>query len=154
VKLQKLLHRNNILLDINSDTKTDVITQMGKYLASLYNIPDPEMIIQKIIEREGEMSTGIGYAIALPHARVSGVEDVHVIVARTSENIEFDAIDEQPVRLLFMVVSPLNTPEHTKILSTISHIIGHSEIRKRLINAENVDTFLQILIDGENEQGL
>jgi fructose-specific phosphotransferase system IIA component len=152
VKLQDILQKSAVLLDIKAADKKELLTQMAAYLASLYTLKDPAMISQQILNRETEMSTGIGFGIAIPHARVDGVERVYLIVGRSVQGIEFDAIDENPVQLIFMMVSPKNTSEeHTKVLSAISKIMSVREVREKLVAATSVDDFLAALIEGENK---
>jgi mannitol/fructose-specific phosphotransferase system IIA component (Ntr-type) len=152
VRLQDILPKNGILLDLKAQGKTDLLSQMGNYLASLYNLGNTEMIEKKLLERETEMSTGIGFGIAIPHARVNGIDRVYIISARTAENIEYEAIDEQPVRLVFMLISPANTTtEHTMVLSALSRTMSYEEVRTSLLKAPDVDTYHQVIAQSENK---
>jgi mannitol/fructose-specific phosphotransferase system IIA component (Ntr-type) len=152
VKIQDIIQKNAILPDLKAIDKTDLLKQMAYYLASLYTLKDPAMITQRILDREAEMTTGIGFGIAIPHARIEGIEKVYMIVGRCINGIEFAAIDENPVQILFMLISPKNTSEeHTKILSSLSKIMSVSDIRQRMIEAASVDEFLAVLTEGENK---
>jgi mannitol/fructose-specific phosphotransferase system IIA component (Ntr-type) len=152
VKLQDTLPKNGILLDLQAQSKTDLLTQMGNYLASLYDLQIPDGIVSKLLERENEMSTGIGFGIAIPHARISGIDHVYMIAARCATDIEYEAIDEQPVRLVFMLLSPSNTStEHTKILSALSRTMQYEEVRTSLLKAPDIEQFYQVLAQSENK---
>jgi PTS system fructose-specific IIC component len=152
VKIQQLLQKNGILVDLKSTSKADTLTQMGNYLASLYDLKQQDEIVRKISERESEMSTGIGFGIAIPHARISGIDRLYIIAARIPEGIEFNAIDEQPVFLVFMMVSPTGTSaDHTRILSSLSRIMSYEEIRRKLLEADSAESFLEILTQGEDK---
>jgi mannitol/fructose-specific phosphotransferase system IIA component (Ntr-type) len=61
VKIQDVLQKNGIITNLEPTGKTELLTQMARYLASLYDLKDQEFIIRKILDREAEMSTGIGY---------------------------------------------------------------------------------------------
>jgi mannitol/fructose-specific phosphotransferase system IIA component (Ntr-type) len=125
---------------------------MGKYLASLYDVKDQDLIVRKILDREAEMSTGIGYGIAIPHARIEGIDRVFMIAGRTVKGIDFNSIDEQPVHLVFMMLSPSNaTSEYTQLLSSLSRIMSYEEIRSSLVETDDPEKFLDVIIRGENK---
>jgi mannitol/fructose-specific phosphotransferase system IIA component (Ntr-type) len=125
---------------------------MGKYLSTLYDIKDQDMIVRKILDRETEMSTGIGLGIAIPHARIEGIDRLYMIAGRSVKGIDFNAIDEQPVHLLFMMLSPANaSSQYTNILSSLSRIMSYEEIRNSLIESDDAEKFLGILCAGENK---
>ncbi len=152
MKVQDLLQKNAILIDLNSIDKREVLTQMARFMASLYGLQDGDGISQKILERESDMSTGIGYGIAIPHARISGIDRLYMVAARHKNGIEFNAIDEQPVHLLFMMISPMNTSaEHTQILSSLSRIMSYEDVRKKLLNVNTAEQFLDVIIKSENK---
>ena len=152
MKIQDLLQKNCIITDIKGVDKSEVLSQMARYMASLYNLANPDQIVTKILEREADMSTGIGYGIAIPHARLGNIERLYMIAARSIQGIEFNAIDEQPVHLLFMMISPSNTStEHTQILSSLSRVMSYEDMRIKLMDAETAEVFLDTLIKGENK---
>jgi mannitol/fructose-specific phosphotransferase system IIA component (Ntr-type) len=152
VKIQDLLEKNGILLDISRSEKNEVLLLMATFIANRYGLPDGEDIAAKIIEREMDISTGIGYGIAIPHARISGIDRLYLIVGRSIAGIDFNAIDELPVNLLFMMLSPKNTSaEHTQILSNISRIMSYEEVRTRLLEVQTVEQFFEVIVKSENK---
>lgn len=152
MKIQEVLFKNAILINLKAQSKNDLLTQMGKFLASIHNIKDSDALVRKILEREAEVSTGIGFGIGIPHARTDMVEHVCMVAGRCVEGIEFDALDEQPVNLLFMLASPAgNSDDHRTVLSSLSKIMCYEEMRNNLLAANDAETFLKIIIDGENK---
>lgn len=152
MKIQDLLQKNAILPDIRQKGKSEVLQLMAIFMATLYGLPDGEDIARKIIEREADMSTGIGYGIAIPHARIPGIDRLYLVVGRSLEGIEFKAIDELPVQLLFMMLSPKNTSaEHTQILSTLSRVMSYEEVRTKLLEAKNAEQMLDLIVKSENK---
>ncbi len=152
MKIQDLLQKNAILPDITLTEKNEVLSTMANFMATLYGLPDGEGIAQKIIEREAEISTGIGYGIAIPHARITGIDRLYLSVGRSLKGIEFKAIDEQPVHLLFMMLSPKNTSsEHTQILSKLSRIMSYEEVRTKMLEAKTAEQMMDIIIKSENK---
>jgi fructose-specific phosphotransferase system IIA component len=151
VKLQDLLKKSHCILDLKARDKVDVITQMSRYLGSCFGLAGDEMIVQKTLEREAEISTGIGFGIAIPHCRIDTVPTSCMVAARCSENIDFNSIDELPVRLVFLMASPANTTtEHSQILTALSRVLVVEQTRQRLLDAPTADEFLAAIIDGEN----
>jgi fructose-specific phosphotransferase system IIA component len=152
VKIRDLLQKNSILIDLQGTDKSEIIAQMARYLASINNLPDPDSIARKILEREADMSTGIGLGIAIPHARVDKTERVYMAAARSVKGIDFAAIDEQPVHLIFMIISPVSTSaEHTQVLSALSRIMSYEDMRKNLLAAERPEQFLDLIVKGEDK---
>jgi mannitol/fructose-specific phosphotransferase system IIA component (Ntr-type) len=152
VRIQDILQKNAIIINLEATKKTELLIQMAQYLASLYDLKDKAMVVQKITEREAEMSTGIGFGIAIPHTRIEGIDRVYMVAARIIKGIEFDAIDDQPVHLIFMMISPINaTSLYTQILSSLSRIMSYEEIRQSLIKADTPETFLSVISRGEDK---
>jgi nitrogen PTS system EIIA component len=152
VRIQDILQKNAIIINLEASKKTELLMQMAQYMASLYDLKDKAIVVQKILDREAEMSTGIGFGIAIPHARLEGLDRVYMIAARITRGIEFDAIDEQPVHLIFMMLSPANTSTpYTQILSSLSRIMSYEEIRQSLIEADSVESFLGVIARGEDK---
>jgi len=152
VRIQDILQKNAVIINLEASNKTELLTQMAKYLASLYDIQNPALVIQKIIDREAEMSTGIGFGIAIPHARIESIDKVFMVAARSVKGIEFEAIDEQPVHLIFMMLSPANASnQYTQILSALSRIMSYEDIRQSLIETDVAENFLTIIARGEDK---
>ena len=89
MKIQDLLQKNAIITDLTGKSKNEILTDMAGYLASLYGLPNSEDISRRIIEREVDISTGIGFGIAIPHARIQGIDRLYLIAGRTKPGIEF-----------------------------------------------------------------
>jgi mannitol/fructose-specific phosphotransferase system IIA component (Ntr-type) len=152
VKLQELLTKSSIIIDLPETNKNEFLSQMAHFMISLNGLSGADDVAAKILERESEMSTGIGYGIAIPHARISGIDRLYMVAARSALGLEFNAIDEQPVHLVFMMISPANTSiEHTQILSSLSRIMSYEEVRTKLLKAEDSEQFLDVITKSENK---
>lgn len=152
MKIQDLVHKNSIIIDLKNTAKAEVLDQMARFMCSIYNLQDPDSISRKILERESDMSTGIGFGIAIPHARLTGIDRLYMVAARSVEGIDFNSLDEQPVHLIFMMVSPASTStEHTQILSSLSRIMSYEDVRRKLLQAQSPEAFLDILVKGEDK---
>lgn len=152
LKIQDILFRNSIIIDLKTVKKTDVLMQMGKFLASIHTIKEPDTLVQKILEREASVSTGIGFGIAIPHTRTDLVDRVCMAAARCVKGIEFDSLDEQPVHLIFMLASPPDKSDDLRnLLSSLSKIMSFEDMRIKLMAATDPETFLNLMIEGENK---
>ncbi|MDR2727665.1 MAG: PTS sugar transporter subunit IIA [Chitinispirillales bacterium] len=152
MKIQELIKKNSIIIDLKASDKTEALNSIARFLCSINGLTNTEEICAKIIERETEMSTGIGFGIAIPHGRLNGINKLCMAAARSEKGIDFDALDDQPVRLIFMMVSPANTSEeHTLALSLLSRIMSYEEVRDKLFNASTPDEFLDIITNAENK---
>lgn len=152
MKIQELIKKNGIIIDLKATGKIEALNSIARFLCSINGLTNTEEVCAKIIERETEMSTGIGFGIAIPHGRLNGINKLCMAAARSAEGIDFDALDDQPVRLIFMMVSPANTSEeHTLALSLLSRIMSYEEVRDKLFNASTPDEFLDIITNAENK---
>jgi mannitol/fructose-specific phosphotransferase system IIA component (Ntr-type) len=96
------------------------------------------------------MSTGVGKMLGLPHAKTAAARETVAAFATTAEPIDFGAIDDQPVRLLFLLVGPEDDKSrHIKILGRISRLVSRDSIREQLLDVEAPDDVIRILKEGE-----
>jgi PTS system fructose-specific IIC component len=152
VKIKDLLQKSSILIDPPAADKKGIITQLAAHLALMHNLPDGRLIAQKILEREAEVSTGIGYGIAIPHSRMEKIDRIYMAAARSMKGIDYSSIDGQPVHLIFMLISPAGASnEHMQVLSSLSRIMSYEDIRKKLIATKRAEQFLDMLVKGENK---
>ncbi|HFE47773.1 MAG TPA: PTS sugar transporter subunit IIA [Chromatiaceae bacterium] len=133
-------------------SKKRILEAAGHLLAHANPELDEQDIFNKLLERERLGSTGFGHGVALPHARIAGIDQAYGCFLRLSEPVDFDAIDDAPVDLVFALLAPeAATDEHLRILSTLASLFGDTHFRDALRNAEctHPEQFLQIL-DAQN----
>ncbi|WP_394342368.1 PTS sugar transporter subunit IIA [Salinigranum rubrum] len=110
----------------------DVAVEAGR-------VDDREQALSDLLQREEEATTGVGFGIGIPHAKTSAVTRPSVVFARSEEGIDFDAMDDKPAHLLFMLIVPEEGgEEHLEILSSLSRALMHEEVRESLREAETV----------------
>ena len=152
MKIQELIKKNGVIIDLKSADKMEALNSITRFLCSINGLTNTEEACAKIIEREMEMSTGIGFGIAIPHGRLSGINKLCMAAARSVDGIEFDALDDQPVHLIFVMISPANTSEeHTSVLSSLSRIMSYEEVRNKLRAASTPDEFVDVITKAENK---
>jgi fructose-specific phosphotransferase system IIA component len=126
--------------------KKSCLSEMVEYLAEKGVINSYEDFFRAIMERENIMSTGIGKGIAIPHARHKVVNEFRILVYMLDNELDFEAIDEQPVKLIFMIAVPEEKKEdYMKVLSSLSNFLRVENNRKKLLNSTDKNELLKIL---------
>jgi len=92
-----------LIIDIKSDNKEDTLNELLDVICKSDKITDPKIFRKEIFKREKLMSTGIGYEIAIPHARHKSVTDFVIALGRKKDGLEYASIDDKPVKLIFMI---------------------------------------------------
>ena len=152
MKLTDRFSENSVIVDSPRTTKQAVLEEMVRLLCEAHGLDRYPEILKAVLEREGKMSTGIGCGLAVPHAKVSYLEEMCIVACSIKRGLDFEAIDKQPVFLLFLIVSPANTTgPHIRALSAISRIMSDADIRKSLIEAESPGEFYKRLKTGEGK---
>lgn len=148
--LHRLLTPETIFVGLPGRTKEEVIEALVARLADHPAVKDLETIRTAVFEREAKMSTGVGKGVGLPHAKTHGVRESVALFAVTEHPIAFDAMDEQPVRLLFMLVgTEAAKSQHIRILSRVSRLLNRDGLRARLLDAASPQEVRDIFEDGE-----
>ncbi len=136
MKISDILSTDVIAVNLDVTDKDDAISKVIELAAKSNKILDKEKVSKTIFEREKLVSTGVGKGFAIPHGKTDSISDVVAAFAITKEPIDFDSIDGEPVRFIFMLIGKenlLNT--HIKLLSRISRLMNKDEFRERLLDA-------------------
>lgn len=146
IKLAELLDQPTIDLDLDATSKEDVLAKLVQVLERAGKVPEDNSLLESLIEREGLGSTGIGHGVAIPHARSDQVKSFAVAMARTRDNIDFDAVDGQPTRLFFLLVAPENGGnDHLFLLAKIARIVKDAKTRERLMAVDSSADVLELI---------
>jgi nitrogen PTS system EIIA component len=112
---------------------------------------DYSQIIEVLKQRESLGSTGIGDGIAIPHGKISSLDDIVVAFGRSIDGIPYDSMDGKPVYLFFLLLAPENSAgQHLKILAKISKMLKDVNFRKKLLKAKSQSDLYKIIIDQED----
>ena len=124
---------------LNYSTKRDALLSLAESLGAAPQVKNSQELYAEIIKREELMSTAIGCGIAIPHVRLASVTDLVVALGISKTDIiDFQPLDDEPVRLLFMIAAAYN--QHSYYLQTLSFFSSRFKqqtLRHRLLNAEN-----------------
>ena len=148
----QLLTAETIRVGLPGQTKDEVINALLDVVMAHPAVNDPEVMRQAVFARERMMSTGVGKGLGLPHAKTEAVNETVAAFAITAEPVDFSAIDDQKVRLVFLLVgTEAAKSEHIKILSRISRLLNRDVFRERLLQAQDAGEVLALLEEGEME---
>lgn len=150
MKISDILSADVIAVNMDVADKEDAIKKIIDLSAKSDKILDLDKVTHTIYEREKLVSTGVGKGFAIPHGKTDAISDVVAAFAITKEPIDFDSIDGEPVRFIFLLIGKenlLNT--HIKLLSRISRLMNKDEFRETLLDANTSEDVLKIFRDEE-----
>jgi mannitol/fructose-specific phosphotransferase system IIA component (Ntr-type) len=149
-EINQLLSPDRIRISLPETSKSGVIDALVDVLAGHPSIDSIEAVRRAIFEREKMMSTGVGKGLGLPHAKTDAVQETIAAFATTQHPVDFGAIDDEPVRLILLLVGPeADKSQHIKILGRISRLVSRDDLRGDLVGASSPDDVLRLLKDGE-----
>ena len=141
-----LLDRTAISTRVSAANKKKVLAVIAEIAARNFHL-DAGDVLDALSEREAAGSTGVGYGVAVPHARLEGLERMRGVFVRLENPVEFESVDDQPVDLLFALFAPKNAgAEHLRALARVSRIMRQSELREQLRKARTADAVHALLV--------
>lgn len=151
MKITDLLSKDAIKLNGIANSKQDAINKLVDLMAKNGNLTDKEKYTQVVLKREEEGATGIGEGIAIPHGKTDAVSKPGLSAMVINDGVEFDSLDGQPAKLLFLIAAP-NTKDnvHLDVLSRLSTLLMDTEFRKSLMEAKTPEEFLRYIDIAEN----
>jgi fructose-specific phosphotransferase system IIA component len=152
MNLTDLLSPDVIKIPLEETNKENVIREMVDILNDTGLLKNRDDVLDAVYERERVMSTGVGDGVAIPHAKTDGVDKLIAAFGVTKEPVEFQSIDNKPVRIIFLLLGPpdLTSPQ-LKALSRISRLMHRSELRNELIAAHNGEQVIQCMSNEEQK---
>jgi fructose-specific phosphotransferase system IIA component len=130
--------------------KRGVIDELVDVLAAVGKATDPQSLKDAVWAREETRTTGIGYSLAIPHGKCSGVSDLAMAIGKPSEPIDFKSIDRKPVKLVVLLASPVDrTSDHIQALARISRLMTQEEFREKIYLAGSSQEIYDLLAEQE-----
>lgn len=147
--LADLLKPEFIQIDSPRLSKEEMIRVLVEPLAKAGLVESASKVTRALLERERVMSTGVGGGVALPHAQSSAVKEFAVAIARPKEAIDFQALDDRPVRLVFLAVGPEDRTGLMRVLTRISRLLYTGHLQKKLLKAATSQEMIQLIASEE-----
>ena len=152
MRLKDLLSEQVIRIPLQNTEKFKIIEEMVDILDASKKLKDRDAVLRAVLERERVMSTGMGDGVAIPHAKTDGVDQLVAAFGITKEPVDFQSIDNKPVRIIFLLVGPTNqTSPHLKALSRISRLMHREEFREQLVAARSSKEVIEAIAREEQK---
>jgi PTS system nitrogen regulatory IIA component len=147
MNLADIIEANAVLPHLKAQGKKQLLHELAQAAGHLTGL-EQRTIYELLLQREKLGSTGLGQGIAIPHAKTGGIERVHGLFARLATPIDFDAIDDQPVDLVFLLLAPEHAgADHLKALARISRLLRDPVVVSKLRGTDKAAALYAILTE-------
>ncbi|MBI1273491.1 MAG: PTS IIA-like nitrogen regulatory protein PtsN [Alphaproteobacteria bacterium] len=147
--MEKFVTSDSVVCNLAAADKKQLLQALSALAAGVVPVTD-HAIFDVLLERERLGTTGVGHGIAIPHGKVAGLKQVHGFFARLAAPVAFDAIDEQPVDLVFMLLAPTDAGgDHLKALAQVSRILRDQKMCERFRAARDNATLFGLLTEAQ-----
>jgi PTS system nitrogen regulatory IIA component len=147
MNISDLLVPEAVIAALKAQNKKQLLQELAARAAAQTGLPE-KRILETLIERERLGTTGIGAGIAIPHGRMAGVSHITGVFARLESGLDYEAVDSQPVDLVFMLLAPENAgADHLKALARVSRLLRNQQACEKLRAASTTEAIYAILTD-------
>ena len=148
----KLLKPDAVKVLTSASSKKRLLHDLGELAEQCYDLHGPE-VVDALLAREALGPTGVGHGVALPHARLNGLDQVVGVFVLLDKPIDFSAVDRQPVDIAFALFAPEDAGvEHLKALALVSRTLRDASVCAKLRANPNPATLYTILTSAESDQ--
>lgn len=152
MRIDQLIRPDCVVSDSRVSSKKQLFQDLARRLVASDAVNTGSVPVRDIVaaamERERLGSTGVGSGVALPHARIDGIDRVYAAFARLETPLDYDSIDERPVDLVVLLIAPSDAGgEHLRALAQVSRRLRREDVRARLRAAPNAESLYVSLIE-------
>lgn len=154
MSLENLISSDCVALDLRVSSKKQLFQDLARLILESSALESQNVVLRDVVaaamERERLGSTGVGSGVALPHARIDGIDRVYAAFARLETPLDYDSIDDRPVDLVVMLIAPSEASgEHLRALAQVSRRLRREDVRARLRSAPNAESLhISLINDG------
>jgi len=149
MEISELLQPEAVIAGLKASSKKQLLQELARHAAQITGVSDRK-IFETLLERERLGTTGVGNGIAIPHGKLAEFKRLYGVFARLDKPVEFDAIDEQPVDLIFLLLAPEGAgADHLKALARVSRLLRDATMCEKLRGAESADGLYMLLTQSE-----
>ncbi len=152
MKLSDIMVADSIVPELKAKTRDEAIVELVDMLAAAGSVPKKSVkdITKAILAREAQATTGIGKGVALPHAKLKGIKKPIGTIGRSSEGLDFSALDSKPVySVILLLSSPDNPDEHLQAMETIFKHVQRDIFRKFLRQSETREAIVDLIKEAD-----
>lgn len=147
--ITSLISPEGVVPSLKATSKKQALQELAKYAATLTGVQE-RAVFDVLLERERLGSTGVGNGIGIPHGKLPQLTRLYGVFARLDRPIEFEAIDEQPVDLLFLLLAPESAgADHLKALARVSRLLRDKSMCEKLRATSTADGLYALLVASE-----
>jgi mannitol/fructose-specific phosphotransferase system IIA component (Ntr-type) len=152
MKICEILRVEKIISSMQSSNKEDAINELIDLYLHDDRVNDIESVRSAVLEREKIMSTGVGKGFGIPHAKTNSVNEIIAAFGKLDYSIDFQALDDKPVNLIFLLIGKENlVGPHIKLLSRISRMMNIDDFREKLANASTAEEIYSLFEQEEKQ---
>ncbi|MDZ4053396.1 MAG: PTS sugar transporter subunit IIA, partial [Phenylobacterium sp.] len=132
MQIGDILDRGAIALRVSATDKRQILAHLAELAARNFGL-EASTVLDALSEREQAGSTGIGHGVAVPHARIEGLDRIRGVFLRVEQPVAFESIDDQPADLIFALLAPPEAgTEHLRALARVSRMLRNADLREHL----------------------
>lgn len=147
VQLSDILPADGVVPALKASSKKQALQELSQLAARLSGL-ETRNVFETLLQRERLGSTGLGQGIAIPHGKFAGLDRLYGVFARLAHPISFDAVDDQPVDLIFLLLAPESAgADHLKALARISRLLRDAGIVAKLRGSDSAGALYSILTE-------
>ncbi len=152
MQLTDFLTPDRIACNVSAQSKKRALEELSELIAHDQSSISQDEIFNSLLSRERLGGTGIGYGVAIPHGRLKNTDHTTAALIHLQHGVDFDAIDNQPVDLLFALLVPENaTEDHLQILAMLANLFQDEKFRQKIRAAKDPETILSLIKDWQNK---
>lgn len=147
MELADILPFDAVLASVKASGKKQVLQEIGHRAADVYGL-DCGQVIENLLARERLGSTAMGAGVAIPHARMEGIEKIVGVFGRLQKPVEFESADDQGVDLVFALLAPEEAgADHLRALAKVSRVMRDESMRQKLRGTDKAEALHSLLTD-------
>ncbi len=136
----------HVKIGLEGETKEEAIEELVSLLVETSDVTDADAILEAVLKREGEGSTGLEKGVAIPHAKSDAVKGLSIVVGTSRKGVDFQAQDGKPSRLIFLMVAPTaESGPHVQAIAKIVKLVKLDKLRKKLLDAKKPEDAVEVL---------
>jgi len=152
MNVEKLFAPGCVAQNLHAASKKQLFQEMAELATKCGAVNGDNVKVRDIVaavaQRERLGSTGVGYGVAIPHARLEGIDEVHAVFARLETPLDYESIDDRPVDLVVLLLAPANASSlHLKALAQVSRLLRREDLRERLRSAPSSEALHLLLTE-------
>ena len=150
MQISELLRSDLVKVGLESDEKESAIAEALELLVASGDVTDRDAAYDALVEREGKGTTGIGEGVGIPHAKDESITRLVMALGTSTDGIEFDAIDGDPVTIMFLILAEIDNPgPHVEALAQVARLCQTPGFRRRLCQCRSSQEALDVIVEFE-----